>query len=140
MLRDRDALAAGAVLIAPAGQRPLVGRKRVDLPDDATATATWSAADALFESAARAFGPHLLAVALGGAGNHGLTGLRKVKDEGGSVLALDPERSHAPTLANESIREGLVDAALDTVELGIEILRAATSQAEPSETGRHRVR
>jgi two-component system, chemotaxis family, protein-glutamate methylesterase/glutaminase len=84
------ALRPGRVVLARAGMHlKLEGRgeacvARLDL--EPLTTPHRPAVDVLFESAARAWGPDVLAVVLTGMGNDGLAGARHVRAAGGQVL------------------------------------------------------
>ena len=87
------ALRPGRAVLARAGLHlKLEGRReacvsRLDL--EPVYTPHRPSVDVLFESAARAWGPEVLAVVLTGMGNDGLQGARHVREAGGRVLTED---------------------------------------------------
>ena len=54
--------------------------------------------DVLFESAAEAFGPHLLALLLSGSNADGANGIAKICAAGGSAAVQDPQTAIAPEM------------------------------------------
>jgi two-component system chemotaxis response regulator CheB len=69
-------------------------------------------ASVLFESAANAYGSGLGCVILTGMGSDGVSGLRRVKDRGGYVIAQDEATSLIYGMPGEAVRAGVVDISL----------------------------
>ncbi|HEY7797440.1 MAG TPA: chemotaxis-specific protein-glutamate methyltransferase CheB [Hyphomonadaceae bacterium] len=94
---DGDVLAPGTILLAPGGQHMRVARcpagRMVHLDAGDPIECCRPAADALFESAALAFGPRLLAVVLSGMGRDGCAGARHIAEAGGRVIVQDEASS-----------------------------------------------
>ena len=84
-----DALTAGNVYIAPDDHHLEVERGRIHLSSNPPMGGFRPAADVLFCSLARNFGPHCAAVVLSGMGHDGLDGAARVRYVGGLVLAQD---------------------------------------------------
>jgi two-component system chemotaxis response regulator CheB len=88
------ALAAGRVLVAPAGQHLRLDRREGALPVVRLEQAPprWGvrpSADVLFESAAEVAGPACIGVVLTGMGRDGVAGLRAIRAAGGAALIQD---------------------------------------------------
>lgn len=66
-------------------------------------------ADILFESVARCYGPRAVAVVLTGTGVDGATGVKAVKEKGGTVLAQDEETSDFYGMPGSAVQTGGVD-------------------------------
>ncbi len=66
----------------------------------------------LFESAANAYAARLACVILTGMGNDGVSGLRRVKDRDGYVIAQDEAPSLIYGVPREAVNAGLVDVSL----------------------------
>jgi two-component system chemotaxis response regulator CheB len=71
-----------------------------------------SAANPLFESAARVFGPRAIAVVLTGSGSDATDGVQTVKTHGGIVIAQDPTTSRHAGMPSSAIATGAVDHVL----------------------------
>ena len=80
------------------------------------------AADVLFASAARAWGPGVLAVVMTGMGQDGLEGSGAIREQGGRVLVQDRESSVVWGMAGSVVRQGLADTVVPLRDLGAEIM------------------
>jgi two-component system, chemotaxis family, protein-glutamate methylesterase/glutaminase len=89
-------------------------------------------ADELLRSAARTFGPRLIAVVLSGRLTGGALGVREVKRHGGRVIVQDPGTAASAAMPNAALATGCVDFALSPERLGDALLAlcAATGAAE----------
>ncbi|MER7344881.1 chemotaxis protein CheB [Streptomyces aurantiacus] len=70
------------------------------------------AADPLFESAAKAYGPLVIACVLTGADGDGARGVQAVKTRGGTVIVQDPETAEFRGMPKSAIATGQVDLVL----------------------------
>ena len=69
-------------------------------------------ASVLFESGAKAYGEGLGCVILTGMGSDGVSGLRRVKDRSGFVIAQDEASSLIYGMPGEAVRAGVVDVSI----------------------------
>jgi len=81
------------------------------------------AADVLFRSVARAYGPAALAVVLTGMGQDGQRGCEAVRAAGGQVIAQDEATSVVWGMPGAVARAGLADAVLPLAEIAPEVVR-----------------
>jgi two-component system chemotaxis response regulator CheB len=81
------------------------------------------AADVLFRSVARAYGPNALAVVLTGMGQDGLRGCEAVREAGGQVIAQDEGTSVVWGMPGFVARAGLADRVLPLGLVAPEIVR-----------------
>jgi two-component system chemotaxis response regulator CheB len=81
------------------------------------------AADVLFRSVAKAYGPGSLAVILTGMGQDGLRGCEAIHETGGQILAQDEATSVVWGMPGYFCRAGLADRVLPISLIGDEILR-----------------
>jgi two-component system chemotaxis response regulator CheB len=73
--------------------------------------------DRMFVSAAKHFGPDLLAVVLTGMGDDGAAGALAVKRAGGNVITESEETSVVFGMPRQAVRSGAVDAVLPLHEI-----------------------
>ena len=115
----------GDVLLAPGGRHmELAGdaaAPRVRLTDAPPENSCRPAADVLFRSAARIWGPGTLGVVLTGMGRDGLAGCRTIVEAGGGVIAQDEFSSVVWGMPGEVVRAGLADAVLPLSQVGVEV-------------------
>jgi two-component system chemotaxis response regulator CheB len=79
------------------------------------------AADVLFRSLARVYGPHVLAVVMTGMGQDGLHGCEQVHAAGGQVIVQDEASSVVWGMPGFVARAGLADKVVPLKGLGAEI-------------------
>jgi two-component system chemotaxis response regulator CheB len=124
---DGDVLAPGTILLAPGGQHMRVARcpagRMVHLDVDAPIECCRPAADALFDSAAVAFGPRLLAVVLSGMGRDGCAGARRIAETGGRVIVQDEASSCVWEMPGAVAMGGYAEAVKPVKELSQLALR-----------------
>ena len=77
-----------------------------------------SSANPLFDSAARVFDGHVIAVVLSGSGTDATDGVQAVKTYGGRVIAQEPATSHHASMPESAIRTGAVDYVLPVEAIG----------------------
>ncbi|MGQ7933622.1 chemotaxis protein CheB [Paraburkholderia sp. D1E] len=100
-----EAVEAGRLFIAPAGCHMTIGPGgSVKLEDGPKVRHARPAADRLFESAARAFGPRVVGVVLTGGDHDGTDGLQAIKDAGGICIVQDPADARNPDMPLSAIR------------------------------------
>lgn len=119
--RDGEPLAAGRVLIAPAGRHLKIhrvqGEARVHLDYEPLDALHRPSVDVLMQSAARAYGAALLGVVLTGMGADGVEGLRSIRAAGGRTLAESEDTCVIYGMPKAAIEAGVVHrvAALDRI-------------------------
>ena len=77
-----------------------------------------SSANPLFESAARVYDGHVIAVVLTGYGRDATDGVQGVKAHGGTVIAQDPATSEQWSMPQSAIQSGAVDYVLPLSAIG----------------------
>jgi two-component system chemotaxis response regulator CheB len=77
-----------------------------------------SSANPLFESAARVFDGHVIAVVLTGGGHDATDGVQGVKAHGGHVIAQNPATAQHWSMPGSAIRSGAVDYVLPLDAIG----------------------
>jgi len=81
--------------------------------------------DVLFESAAAAYGPALVAVVLTGASSDGANGARAVRDAGGVVIVQSPETAEAPVMPRSAIERARPQGVGTVAEIASLLRQAA---------------
>jgi two-component system chemotaxis response regulator CheB len=74
--------------------------------------------DVLFESAAVAFGRHLLSVVLTGTGSDGAAGTRAVHARGGVALVQSPDSAEFAGMPEAAIATGAADRVVSLARIG----------------------
>ncbi len=90
------------------------------------------AVDVLFRSAAKTFGPGVLAVVLTGMGYDGLIGARMIRQQGGCVLAQDQATSTVWGMPGAVVNAGLADKIVSLDAMASEIVKLAGRGASAS--------
>jgi two-component system chemotaxis response regulator CheB len=123
--RDGEEPEPGSVLVAPGGRHlevEGVGGRAVCRVTASEASDRYApSVDRLFESAAKAFGPDLLAVVLTGMGDDGRRGVLAVKENGGRVIAECERSAVIHGMPQQAIRTGAVDRVLPLSEMAAAI-------------------
>jgi two-component system CheB/CheR fusion protein len=134
VVEDHEALEDGVIFVVPSNR--IVDISQGDLRlRAARAGAVAPSIDVLFESAAGAFGPGLIAVILTGSGSDGSSGAWYVKQAGGAVVIENPATAMFPSMPN-SIPPSLVDATADLDSIGAvlcDLLAAGSASPEGRE-------
>jgi two-component system chemotaxis response regulator CheB len=132
---DKETLRPGHVYIAPANYHMLCERDgTVVLSTDEKINYSRPSIDMLFESAAYAWGPGLIAIILSGANRDGTEGVRTVKALGGTAVAQSPESVEYPVMPRSAIRDAGVDIVLPSSEIAA-LLRRLTCPVAGSGQG-----
>jgi two-component system chemotaxis response regulator CheB len=112
--QDGERLRASTVRVAPRGHHLVVSaRGAFALEASEKVNYVRPAADRLFGSAARAFGPRVIAVVMSGLGRDGCAGAIAVKEAGGVVIAQDPASAVASGMPRAVVEAGVADLVLD---------------------------
>jgi two-component system chemotaxis response regulator CheB len=101
---DKEPIAAGTVYFAPPDYHLLVERDRsLSLSSDEPVLYSRPSLDVLFESAADAYGPALVAIVLTGANEDGARGLGAVGEAGGKAIVQRPQGAYASAMPEAAI-------------------------------------
>lgn len=101
---DKEPLAAGTVYFAPPDYHLLIEVDRsLSLSNDEPVLYSRPSIDVLFESAADAYGPELIAIVLTGANHDGARGLRTVVDAGGTAIVQNPDDAFASAMPEAAL-------------------------------------
>ena len=109
---DKMMIEPGTVYLAPAGYHLLVERGSFALSTDPPVLYARPSIDVLFESAAEAYGPGTLGVALTAASPDGAAGMAKIKACGGMTIVQDPATAESRVLSDAVLATVQVDRVL----------------------------
>ncbi|HYB11873.1 MAG TPA: chemotaxis-specific protein-glutamate methyltransferase CheB [Myxococcota bacterium] len=122
---DGDELRPGTMLIAPGGCHVEFeyerGRTVTRLVPKQPSDKYTPSVDRMLTSAAKQYGPDLMAVVLTGMGDDGRRGVVAVKQAGGTVIAESEETAVIFGMPQQAIRTGVVDAVLPLDAMAIAI-------------------
>ncbi|PKV83087.1 chemotaxis protein CheB [Streptomyces sp. TLI_146] len=108
----------GTVYIAPPDRHLLIGSDgSLSLSTTELVHFVRPSADLLFESAAGAYGPQVIACVLTGTGSDGAMGVDAVKSRGGTVIAQDPVTAEFKGMPQAAVDTGAVDFVLPLDEI-----------------------
>src|SRR4051812_28645451 len=103
---DRQEPALANVYLAPADYHLMLEDDHFELTVDEAVHFSRPSIDVLFESAARAYGQHVVGVLLTGYGRDGTAGLLAIRTAGGATIAEDPQTALQPTMPRNAIAAG----------------------------------
>lgn len=133
--RAGGVLRPGHAWVAPGGQHMAVLRDgaavRVVLTEDPPENSCRPAADVLFRSVAKVFGPSALAVVLTGMGQDGLRGCEAIRAAGGQVVVQDEATSVVWGMPGFVARAGLADRVMPLGLIAPEVVRRVRAGREP---------
>ncbi|PUZ27154.1 chemotaxis protein CheB [Chitinophaga costaii] len=117
-VEEKDLLQPGTIYLAPPDYHLLL-ESNGSLSLDYSEKINFSrpSIDVTFSSAARLYGPRLLAILLSGANADGVLGLHHVHKMGGMVAVQDPNSAEVRYMPQQAVEQGGVDKILQVKEI-----------------------
>lgn len=125
---DGEEILPGRVYVAPPDMHLQIEIGRVRLNRGPRENRHRPAIDALFRSAAEAYGPRVTGVVLTGHLDDGTAGLNSVKTHGGVTIVQDPKDALASGMPESALRNVKVDHCVSLAEIGPLLVRLATAR------------
>jgi two-component system chemotaxis response regulator CheB len=115
---EKEKIQNGVVYFAPPDYHLLIERNRTfSLSNDARVNYSRPSIDILFETAAYAYKDKLLAIILTGANHDGATGVKKIRKQGGTTVAQNPDDALYPVMPKAAINTGCVQNIFSLQEI-----------------------
>ncbi len=133
--KDGDPIEHGRVYVAPPDYHLLVERDAVRVIRGPRENHYRPAVDPLFRSAARAYGPRVVAVVLSGMLDDGAAGIRTVHARGGIGVVQDPDDALFPGMPTSAMRYDSPQYTLPAREIGPLLARLAREPAPVARKG-----
>jgi two-component system chemotaxis response regulator CheB len=128
---DGDPIKSGNIYVAAPDFHMLLRSDRILMRRGPTENRTRPAANALFRSAALAFGGRVIGVVLTGLLDDGTEGLIAIKAAGGLSIVQDPADAEWPSMPRNALKRDHVDRSLPLSEIGPLLARLTREQAGP---------
>ncbi len=106
------------VYVGPPDEHLLVGPGKIQLAHSQLVHFSRPSIDLLFESVAGMYGSRAIAVVLSGSNRDGATGIRAIREAGGTTVAQDPTTAGFRQMPEAAIETGCVDFVAAVEELG----------------------
>jgi two-component system chemotaxis response regulator CheB len=129
--RDGEAIRPGRIWIAPPDHHLLVRSGRIEVMRGPRENGHRPAVDALFRTAAGAYGPRVIGVVMTGYLNCGTAGLLSIKARGGLAVVQDPRDAAAPAMPTSAIKHVAVDHVVPLRDLADLLQRLVETPAQP---------
>lgn len=115
---DKEQIKTGKIYIAPGGYHLLVEKNQtLSLSVDEPVCYSRPSIDVLFETAALAFGAHLIGVILTGANSDGSDGIKIIKANKGLSIAQDPDTAEINLMPLSAIATDCIDFILSLEDI-----------------------
>ena len=121
----------GRIYVAPPNYHLLVMDGQVRLALGPRENGVRPAADVLFRSAARTFGPRVVGVVLSGTLRDGTLGLSAIRLRGGVAMVQDPDEALFGGMPSSALERNQVDSCLPVAEIASTLARLARQPPEP---------
>jgi two-component system chemotaxis response regulator CheB len=129
--KNGEKIQPGHIYIAPPDYHLLIHPGTIELSRGPKENGHRPAIDAMFRSAAKAYGPKTIGVVLSGMLDDGTSGLNAIKVDGGIALVQVPAEALFSSMPESAIANVAVDDVLPLTELAKKIATLTTNMATP---------
>lgn len=120
---EKEKIKAGNIYIAPPNYHLLIEEDlTTSLSTEERISFARPSVDVLFESAAYVYTSKLIGVILTGANKDGASGMKKIKELGGTAIVQNPDTAEVNSMPIAAIRSVNVDYVLNLEEIGPKIV------------------
>ncbi len=126
---DEELIEKGRIYVAPPDYHLLVNKGSMRVVRGPQENRFRPAIDALFRSAARAYGSRVVGVVLTGYLDDGTVGLQAVKKCGGVAIVQDPDEAEYPSMAKSALQYVKVDYCLALAKISDLLVRLSKEPA-----------
>ena len=130
--RDGDRIERGRIYVAAPDHHMLLREGKVLMRRGPNENRTRPAVNALFRSAAIAYGGRVIGAVLTGLLDDGTDGLIAITAGGGTSIVQDPDDAEWPSMPRNALTRDHVDHAVPLAELGALLTRLVQEEANPS--------
>lgn len=131
---DGEKIQKGRIYVAPPDHHLLVNQGSVRIVRGPQENRFRPAIDALFRSAARAYGSRVVGIVLTGYLDDGTVGLQAVKKRGGVAIVQDPQEAEYPSMAKSALLYVKVDHCVRLADIPDLLVRLSKEPAPDEET------
>lgn len=133
--KDGERITPGRVYVAASDHHLLIEPGRVRLTRGPKENRFRPAVDPLFRSAAQTYGPRVAGIILSGGLDDGTSGLRTVKQLGGTAIVQDPAEAWASSMPQSALQHVRVDHVLPAAAIAPSLVRLASGEEDVAEGG-----
>ena len=130
---DGEPIVPGRIYVAPPDYHLLLSIDSIRVVRGPQENRFRPAIDALFRSAARAYGSRVVGVVLTGYLDDGTVGLQAIKKRGGVAIVQDPKEAEYPSMAKSALRYVKVDYCLPLAEIPDQLVDLSKAPAAEEE-------
>jgi two-component system, chemotaxis family, protein-glutamate methylesterase/glutaminase len=130
---DGAALEPGRIFVAVPDRHLLVYDHRVALSEGPTENRYRPAINALFRSAAMAYGQRAIALLLSGVLDDGVLGAQAIRSRGGTTVVQSADDALFPAMPRNALRAGVVDHQVSAADAGTLLAKLADRDIEEQE-------
>ena len=129
--RNHEKIQAGRIYVAPPHRYMTITNSRIRLTKGPELYFHRWSVDALFHSAASAYGRRVIGIVLTGCLDDGASGMLSIKNEGGLAVVQDPAEARFPDMPLNAMRAASVDHCLPLAEIPPLLIDVARTRPHP---------